>query len=336
MGYAFSSFWTQFFPPKPGFTEKDVADLGGKVYIVTGATSGIGKELARLLFSRNAKVYAAARNKTKAEQAVAEIEKACPNSKGKLVFLALDLEDLSAIKRSAGEFLAKETRLDVLFNNAGINSPTPTPSYSPQGHEQNMAVNCLGPQLFTKLLTPILQSTAVASSSNSKDSVRVVWLSSYGKEMFAVPKIGVALENLDYHDLDPKKAGPDERYCASKVGAWAQAVEYGKRVPEVVSVPLNPGNLKSELFKDRDMKIRILAKLAGYPVVNGAYTQLYAGLSREVTREALGRENWVIPFGRIWPIRPDLKEAVKTKAEGGTGGTEAFWEWCEERVKEYV
>lgn len=57
----FSSSFTQFFPPAPYFVEKDVPDLTGKVYIVTGATSGVGRELARILFSKNATVYLAAR-----------------------------------------------------------------------------------------------------------------------------------------------------------------------------------------------------------------------------------------------------------------------------------
>lgn len=139
-------------------------------------------------------------------------------------------------------------------------------------------------------MTPILLATA-SSSKDSLSLVRVVRLSSFGKELFAVPKIGISLSNLDYHGrtTDAKSRGPDERYCASKVGAWAQAVEFGKRMKgkEIVGVPVNPGNLKSDLFKDRGLRIRIMAKVAGYPAVNGAYTQLYAGLSEEVAGESL-------------------------------------------------
>ncbi|KAK3984818.1 hypothetical protein QBC44DRAFT_336199 [Cladorrhinum sp. PSN332] len=324
------SFYTQFSPPKPKFTEKDAPDLGGKVYIVTGSSAGLGKELARMLYTKNAKVYIAARSQDKAEQAISDIKGEVGTSKGELVFLKLNLNDLSGIKGSAEEFLEKEKRLDVLFNNAGVNSGLPATDLSPQGFEQNLATNCLGPHLFTRLLAPILVETA---RNSPPDTVRVIWLSSFGKEMFAVPGVGLPVDNLDYKV--PK--GEDERYCNSKVGCWAQAVEFGKRHKEVVSVPVNPGNLKSDLFKNRGLGIRIMARVAGYPVKFGAATQFFAGLNAEVTREKLGLTNWVVPFGRVYPIRTDLESSVKSKEEGGgTGGTQGFWGWCEEKVAPFV
>lgn len=53
---SFANVWTNFFPPKPTFGERDIPDLAGKTYIVTGASSGIGKEVAGLLYKKNAKV----------------------------------------------------------------------------------------------------------------------------------------------------------------------------------------------------------------------------------------------------------------------------------------
>ena len=53
---SFSSAWTQFFPPNPEYTDKDVPDLQGKVYVVTGANCGMGAELAKVLYKKNAKV----------------------------------------------------------------------------------------------------------------------------------------------------------------------------------------------------------------------------------------------------------------------------------------
>jgi retinol dehydrogenase 12 len=44
----------------------------------------------------------------------------------------------------------------------------------------------------------------------------------------------------------------------------------------------------------------------------------------------------VVPFGRIYPIREDLNLASKSTAEGGTGGTQKFWEWSEEQVRPYL
>ncbi|KAF1352013.1 hypothetical protein BDV97DRAFT_397069 [Delphinella strobiligena] len=49
----FSSIWTQMYPPSP-FKEKDIPDLDGKVYVVTGSNTGVGKQVAQILYSKNA------------------------------------------------------------------------------------------------------------------------------------------------------------------------------------------------------------------------------------------------------------------------------------------
>ncbi|KAI1098851.1 putative short-chain dehydrogenase [Jackrogersella minutella] len=327
MGAQFSSTFTQFFPPKPGFTENNLSDLHGKVYIVTGSNTGVGKELARILYSKNAKVYIAARSQDKAIKAIEEINKAYPTSKGSLVFLKLDLADLTGIKASAEEFLAKETRLDVLFNNAGIQYRLPEPSKTPQGHEYHLGVNTIGTFTFSKLLTPILISTA-----KTQGAARIIWVSSQGAELLGEKSVGIDMSNLDYHnDKDFMY-----KYGISKVGNWLHGVEYAKRYKAdgVISIPLNPGNLSSDLYRDAKGLMKLFLKVITYPSVNGAYTLLYAGLSPEITLEKTG--SWVVPFGRILPIRKDLTEATKTKEEGGNGTADKFWEWTEEQVKSYV
>ncbi|KAF4632434.1 hypothetical protein G7Y89_g5702 [Cudoniella acicularis] len=105
-GLSLHSVWTQIFPPKPSFTEEDLPSLEGKVYIVTGSNTGVGKCLAQLLYSKNATVYIAARSRPKSEKAIEGIIAAHPRSSGKLVFLPLDLSDLTTIKASVTEFLS--------------------------------------------------------------------------------------------------------------------------------------------------------------------------------------------------------------------------------------
>ncbi|KAL9087507.1 MAG: hypothetical protein Q9165_006618 [Trypethelium subeluteriae] len=300
-GPSFSSFWTQFFPPKPQFTEKDVPNLQGKVYIVTGSNTGIGKELACMLFGKNAKVYIAARSEDKARKAIDDIQKVVPVSKGSLIFLKLDLSDLANVKSAAQSFLAQEQQLHVLFNNAGVMvSPTEPPLKTAQGHELGLGVNCIGTFLFTRLLTPTLSATAKAESG-AGGTVRVVWLSSFGLELFAHESVGVSLDNLDYHI--PKPA--TDRYGISKCGAWALAVEFAKRhkADGIISVPVNPGNLRSELPRDQGTVLKIVAKLLGYPVVNGAYTELFAGLSPQVTLENSDWSRYWTPNNAMSPAQ---------------------------------
>lgn len=76
-----------------------------------------------MLYSKNATVYIATRSKEKALNGISQIKSTAPESTGSLVFLHLDLSDLSTIKSSAQEFLSKETKLHVLFNNASVMNP---------------------------------------------------------------------------------------------------------------------------------------------------------------------------------------------------------------------
>jgi retinol dehydrogenase-12 len=267
---SFKSAWTQFFPPKPKFTEKDVpTDLQGKVYIVTGANCGMGLELSRVLYSKNAKVYLGCRSEEKAIKAIAHIEKAVPTSKGQLVFLSLDLADLTKVKTAAEIFIAKESKLHVLFNNAGVmvGPAEPLPK-TVQGHELSLGVNCIGTFLFTKLLTPVLIATARSTPPNT---VRVVWPSSFGLHQYAPEGRGIDMDNLDYHI---PKAHVD-RYGISKCGVWLLAVEFAR---------------------DQTLALKIIAHAVVYPIINGVYTQLFAAFSPEVTIE---KADWTTSWGKL-------------------------------------
>lgn len=191
-----------------------------KVFIVTGSTSGIGKQLAGILYQHNAKVYIASRNAAKATATIKEFQYLYPTSTGSVIFLRLELDDLSGIKASAEEFLRQESRLDVLWNNAGVMIP-PQGSKSKQGYELQLGTNCLGPFLFTKLLTPILAATAKHAP---KHSVRVVWLSSSSARAFA-PKGGVEMDNLDYK----KDRSIFVKYGTSKAGVIFESMEFARR-----------------------------------------------------------------------------------------------------------
>lgn len=253
---------------------------------MTGANSGLGKEIAQILYSKNAKVFCAARSKEKTLSAIESIEAAHPDSHGELIFLPLDLADLSTIKSSVDEFLSKEDKLHVLFNNAGVMNP-PSGSKTAQGYELQLGVNNLGTFLLTELLTPTLIRTARSSGPEDPSGVRVVWVSSSAAESIQVPKGGVDMANLDYH-VDKS---PFDKYCVSKAGNYLQAAEYARRHrgDGIVSVPLNPGNLDSDLWRTQGSGARdLLRRFVLHPPVLGAYTQLFAAFSPEVTIERSG------------------------------------------------
>lgn len=280
MGNQFS----QAFPPAPTFTETSVpaGSLKDKVYIVTGASAGVGKELARLLYSLNGTVYLAARSKERTDAAISWIRESHPTSAGRLEFLHLELADLESIKPAATEFLAKEKRLDVLFNNAGVMVP-PQGSKTKQGYELQLGTNCLGHYAFIKLLTPLLIQTA---RSSDPGSVRVVWVSS--SAVLLAPTGGVDMTNLLY----TRSKSAAHKYGVSKAGNVLHALQFRSLYEKegVLSVSLNPGNLNSELQRHAGWLAGVLTKYVTYPPVNGAYTEFFAGFAPDI--RALKGNEW--------------------------------------------
>ncbi|KAI4171117.1 MAG: hypothetical protein LQ343_004529 [Gyalolechia ehrenbergii] len=237
MGTTFS----QFFPPPPTMTEANLPSQDGRVFIVTGGTSGVGLELCSLLYQAGAKVYLAGRSETNAQAAISGIKARSTTSPGELYFLPLSLEDLTTIKPAVEAFTAKESRLDVLFNNASVSLP-PRGSVSVQGHELQMATNCLGHHLLTRLLLPTLLHTAERAKPAA---VRVVWTSSIAVDASA-PKGGMNLS-----ELTNIPSSQQRNYLNSKTGNWFLASSLADQLgPKgILSVTQNPGNLRTGLLR---------------------------------------------------------------------------------------
>ena len=145
---------SQIFSPRASLTEQNLPSQKGKVFIVTGGYSGFDYELVNILFHAGGKIHIAGRSEAKAQQCKEEIKSLVHDtlSAGQLEYLPLELDDLSSIKASAEAFKAKELKLDVFWINAGVSMP-PLGNLSKQGHELQIATNCLGPFLFTRLLS---------------------------------------------------------------------------------------------------------------------------------------------------------------------------------------
>lgn len=319
----------QSFPPSPSFTESNITSLAGRVFIVTGGNAGVGLELVKILYSKDGTVYIAGRSPAKTATEIKSIKALYPASLGHLKSLALDLNDLTTISTCVSASLAQESRLDVLWNNAGI-AHVPAGSLSVQGHEAHMTTNCLGPFLLTQLLLPILTQTAQTLPAAS---VRIVFTTSSIVDMNGPPG-GLSLTELEpgHHSTDKAR-----NYSSSKAGNWLLASEFDKRVRKhgIVVVAQNPGNLRTKSWDGIPWVVRkVLSPILHAPKM-GAYTELWAGLSPEVTVEDGGKT--AIPWGRWHPSpRKDILESLKEKEEGGTGLAGEFWKWCEEQTREYA
>ncbi len=152
-----------------------VPDQAGKLIIVTGANSGIGKEAARRLGAVGARVIMAVRTVTKGEQARAEILAGHPDAR--LEVRRVDLADLASVSEFAKGLAGSP--VDVLINNAGVMAP-PARMTTADGFELQFGSNFLGPFALTVRLLPVLLAAA---------EPRVVTMSSgvasYGRIRFA-------------------------------------------------------------------------------------------------------------------------------------------------------
>jgi len=137
------------------------SDMSGRVCLVTGATSGIGKVTALELARRGAHVILTARTVEKGQPVVEEIQAATGNER--VEAHALELGDLAKTRQSALAFLARDLPLHVLVNNAGLAGQRDVTS---DGFEIQFGVNHLGPFLFTTLLLDRLRESAPARIVN--------------------------------------------------------------------------------------------------------------------------------------------------------------------------
>lgn len=141
-------------------------DLKGKVFLVTGATDGIGKAAATAFAKRGASLTIVGRDKEKTGRVLAELKAASGNPN--IDCLICDLSCMADVKRAAEVFKAGHDRLDVLVNNAG--ATLKQPALGPDGYELTFALNHLAYFQLTNSLLDLIRKTPnarVVSTSSS-------------------------------------------------------------------------------------------------------------------------------------------------------------------------
>lgn len=150
-----------------------IPEMTGKVCVVTGANSGIGKETARALARAGARVVLVSRNQNKGMAALDEIRRGTGSTEVDL--LVADMSSFASVRELASQIRRDYSRLDVLINNAGAALPKRT--LSVDGIEMTLAGNHLGPLLLTLLLLDLLKASAPARvvnvSSEAQRGVRL-------------------------------------------------------------------------------------------------------------------------------------------------------------------
>ena len=237
--------------------------MEGKICMITGANSGIGKATAIGLAKMSATVVIICRNKGRGEDALKEIIEKTGNNKVDL-FLC-DLSSLESIRNLTTEFKNKYQNLHVLINNAGVMLSKRVSSVN--GFEVNFAVNHLAPFLLTNLLLDILKKSSPS---------RIINVAS------AAHKYGT----VDFEDLqgEHKKHRFMGLYGDSKLALMLSSYEFSRRL-EGTGVTLNtvhPGVVNTNLGVDRSKPKKGIVRRFFKKPEKGAETSIYLASSPEV------------------------------------------------------
>lgn len=240
--------------------------LEGRVAIVTGANTGIGKITARTLAEQGARVFMACRSESKARAAIAEL------SQGrdlKIEYLSLDLGDLNSVRAAAAEFLARDLPLHILVNNAGLAGSR---GLTKDGFELTFGVNHLGHFLFTHLLLDVLKTSAPA---------RIVNVSS--RAHYKAKSIHFERQRQATRSFTGLK-----EYGASKLANVLFTAELARRLEGsgVTSYAVHPGVVASDIWHRVPRPFRNVAKHFMITVEEGAQTSLHCAVSPEAGEQS--------------------------------------------------
>ncbi len=238
--------------------------IAGKTCLVTGASSGIGRETALALARASAHLVIVCRDRERGERAVQSIREGSGNRAVELMLG--DLSVMDEVRDIAARYRRKHGALHVLVNNAGVLNLSRRRRVTREGFEETFAVNYLAPFLLTHHLLDILRASAPA---------RVINVSS----------ILHKYARLDAGDLHKVRRFSGLRaYCHSKLALNLFTFELARRLQGTgVSVNcLHPGGVATGIFRDLPPTLRGAVRLFAVSPARGARTPAYLATSPAV------------------------------------------------------
>lgn len=215
---------------KKNWSYDDIPDQSGKIFLITGANSGLGFSASKALASHGATVVLTSRSLEKGTKAVEEIKKEFPDAK--LDFMQLDLASFKSIKEFSSQFKSKYSKLNGLLNNAGIMQPPRRETED--GLELQMGTNHFGHFLLTGLLLDVIKNSP---------GCRIICQSSTVHEMTD----GINFEDINHE----QKYSRTEVYAESKLANLLFAFELNRKFQEhsinAIALGVHPGYAKTNL-----------------------------------------------------------------------------------------
>jgi NAD(P)-dependent dehydrogenase (short-subunit alcohol dehydrogenase family) len=283
---------------------KENPDMNGKRVLVTGPTSGIGREIAARLAGFGAEIVLACRDAERGKRTAEEIERRA--GRAKCAVMTVDISSRKSIREFAGLFRKKYARLDVLVNNAGVSLPRKEASVD--GIELTFATNVLGYFLLTRELLDLLRSSAPARIVNVA--------STFAGEL--------DLGDLQFESriYEGQKAYKQSKAC-DRLLTWA----FARRLEGsgVTANAMAPGLVQTGLYRHASAKLRLILRIAGLfhgrSVGQGADTAVWLASSPEVQGVS----------GKFFELRKEAPcEFCDTETE------EKLWGICEKLTQDQV
>ena len=240
-----------------------------KIVLITGATSGIGKETAVGLAKLGATIVFTTREIDRGRTARDEIIRESKNDK--VDFIHCDLASLDSIRSCCEEFKNKYERLDVLINNAGVWDFRRRESRD--GIENTFAINYLAPFLMTNLLLDILKRSAPSRIINVASAPYVFWIA--------------RTRTINFDDIEFKKSfSAWKAYSQSKLAVILFTKLLAEKLKDTgVTVNcLHPGTVATNISRDANFVYRAFFKLFGKDPKKGAETSIYLASSPEIEK----------------------------------------------------
>lgn len=238
--------------------------LLGKRVVVTGATAGIGRAMARAFAGLGATVHVLGRNPEKVRRTVAEISAEVPGSQ--VIGEVCDVSDLEAVANWTADFADRVPALDGLVHNAGLMPKERR--VTPQGHELQLATHVLGPHLMTERLLPLLRAARGSS---------VVFVSSGG--MYSTPLV---VDDLEYRNgyNGVKAYARTKRMQVVLADAWARRLAgTGVRVES-----MHPGWVNTPGVAEYLPRFRIITRPLLRDLDDGADTAVWLVATRPASK----------------------------------------------------
>ena len=291
------------------FGRPEDMDLRGRTIVVTGPTSGLGRETARMLASAGADLVLVGRDRGRTQDASDEC---AALGDGNVRTVLADMADLGSVASAVQEMRAYGARIDCVVHNAGALLKERTES--PQGHEMTLAAHVLGPHLMTRMLVDDLAA----------NQGRVVTVSSGGMYAAALPSSPARADKAN----DLRGWDGTRQYALAKRMQVTLNEMWAAERPDVWFAAMHPGwadtpGVKSSLPGFRAVTAPLLRTAR-----QGADTIAWlAGIA-----EPGGRS------GRFWCDREErsIHRLPSTRTSDTPENRAQLWQWCNECTNPFV